>query len=147
MDSSDSARSQTRVYQSATQPTNSAACAGGRQSTSLIKGGGKLVQKEAICPVQAGDIGFMSPIFVVPKSDGLWRPVINLKSLNQYVRAPHFKLESIKLVKGLIQEGDWLTKLDLKDAYLTFPVYQAHQKYLRFQWQDQQWQFKVLPLV
>ena len=105
----------------------------------------KLVQKEAICPVQAGDIGFMSPIFVVPKSDGSWRPVINLKSLNQYVRAPHFKMESIKLVKGLIQEGDWLTKLDLKDAYLTLPVYQAHQKYLRFQWQDQQWQFKVLP--
>ena len=72
MDSSDSARSQTRVYQSSTQPTNSAACAGGRQSTSLIKGGGKTSTKEAICPVQAGDIGFMSPIFVVPKSDGLW---------------------------------------------------------------------------
>ena len=87
----------------------------------------------------------MSPIFLVSKSDGLWQPVINLKSLNQYVRAPHFKMESIKLVKGLIQEGDWLTKLDLKDAYLTLPVHQAHQKYLRFQWQDQQWQFKVLP--
>ena len=23
------------------------------------------------------------------------------------------------MVKGLIQEGDWLTKLDMKDAYLT----------------------------
>ena len=45
MDSSDSARSQTRVYQSTTQPTNSAACAGGRQSTSLIKGGGKTSTK------------------------------------------------------------------------------------------------------
>ena len=37
-------------------------------------------------------------------------------------------MESIKLVKGLIQEGDWLTKLDLKDAYLILPVHQAHQK-------------------
>ena len=99
----------------------------------------KLAQKEAICPVQVGDIGFMSPILVVLKSDRSWQPVINLKSLNQYVKAPHFKMESIKLVKGLIQEGDWLTKLDLKDAYLTLPVHQAHQKYLRFQWQDQQW--------
>ena len=45
VDSSDSARSQTRIYQSSTQPTNSAACAGGRQSTSLIKGGGKTSTK------------------------------------------------------------------------------------------------------
>ena len=105
----------------------------------------KLAQKEAICPVQAGDIGFMSAIFVVPKSDGIVAICDKFKIPQPICGAPHFKMESIKLVKGLIQEGDWLTKLDLKDAYLTLPVHQAHQKYLRFQWQDQQWQFKVLP--
>jgi len=71
--------------------------------------------------------------------------VINLKALNQYVIAPHFKMESIKSVKGLIQKGDWLTKLDLKDAYLTVPVHPGYQKYLKFHWQGQQWQFTVLP--
>ena len=54
-------------------------------------------------------------------------------------------MESIKSVKGLIQKGDWLTKLDLKDAYLTVPVHPGYQKYLKFHWQGQQWQFTVLP--
>ena len=44
--------------------------------------------------------------------------------------------------KGLMQEGDWLVKLDLKDTYLTIPIHSSHQ---RFQWQSQTWEFKVLP--
>ena len=54
-------------------------------------------------------------------------------------------MESIRSVKGLIQKDDWLTKLDLKDACLMVPVHPCHQKYLRFRWQDQLWQFVVLP--
>ena len=57
-----------------------------------------------------------------PKPDGTWRPVINLKSLNRYVVAHHFKMETIRTVKGLIKPRDWLLKLDLKDAYLTVPT-------------------------
>ena len=67
----------------------------------------------------------------------------NDKPLNVYAVAPHFKMESIKSVKGLIQKDDWLTKLDLKDAYLM--VYLCNQKYLRFCWQEQLWQFVVFP--
>ena len=32
---------------------------------------------------------------------------------------PSLQMESIRTVKGLIRPGDWLLKLDLKDAYLT----------------------------
>lgn len=54
-------------------------------------------------------------------------------------------MESIRTVKGLIQPGDWLVKLDLKDAYLSVPIHPSHQKFLQFQWGGQTWQFKVLP--
>ena len=64
-------------------------------------------------------------------SNGSWRPVINLKSL-RHVITHHFKMESIRTVNGLIQEGDWLMKLDLKDAYLTVPICQDHQEFLKF---------------
>ena len=104
-----------------------------------------LAAKEAIQLVADDSEGYTSPIFLVPKSDGSWRPVINLKSLNRYVITHHFKMESIRTVKGLMQRGDWLVKLDLKDAYLTVPIHSSHQKYLRFQWQGQTWEFKVLP--
>ena len=87
-----------------------------------------LAAKEAIQPVLDNREGYTSPIFLVPKSDGSWCPVINLKSLNRYVVTRHFKMESIRTVKGLMRKGDWLVKLDLKDAYLTVPIHSSHQK-------------------
>ena len=102
----------------------------------------ELAAKGAITRVQEDGREFVSPSFIVPKSDGTWRPVINLKSLNRYVAT---QMESIRKVKGLVKRGDWLLKLDLKDAYLTVPIHPDHRKYLRFQWQGQAWQFRVLP--
>ena len=81
----------------------------------------------------------------VPKSDGSWRPVINLKELNRYVVHHHFKTEGIRMLQGLIQEVDWLVKLDLKDAYLTVPITSNHQKFLCFWWDRQPWEFSSLP--
>ena len=54
-------------------------------------------------------------------------------------------MESVRTAKNIIQAGDWMVKLDLKDAYLTVPMYQEHWKFLKFQCQNQTWQFKVLP--
>ena len=106
----------------------------------------ELEAKGAISRVQEDGMGFVSPLFLVPKPHGTWRPVINLKSLNRYVVAHHyFKMETIRTVKGLIKPGDWLLKLDLKDAYLTVPIHQNHRKYLCFHWHGQTWQFQVLP--
>ena len=106
----------------------------------------KLVAKEAIEPVDTlSQATFISPMFVVPKSDGSWRPVINLKSLNQHVRARHFKMESIRTAKGLLCSGDWMVKLDLKDAYLSIPMHSSHRQYLAFRWRGRLWMFKTLP--
>lgn len=97
----------------------------------------ELARKQAISPASSTG-GFSSPMFLVPKPDGTWRPVINLKSLNKHVITHHFKMESIRTIKGLMQKGDWLLKLDLKDAYLTVPIAQEHQ------WQGRSWKFQVL---
>ena len=48
--------------------------------------------------------------------------MINLKDLNQFLAFHHFKMESFQTAKDLIQEGDWMIKLDLKEAYHSFPV-------------------------
>lgn len=85
-----------------------------------------LASKCAIRPVAPHSPGFYSPVFLVPKSDGSWRPVINLKELNRHVVHHHFKMEGIRMLQGLIQEVDWLVKLDLKDAYLTVPITSNH---------------------
>ena len=87
---------------------------GGRQVTSNTKG------------------GFVSSIFLVDKKDGGRHPVINLKNLNSFVDFQHFKMEGIHMLRDLLKKGDFMVKLDLKDAYFTVPVWIGHQKYLRF---------------
>ena len=104
-----------------------------------------LAAKEAITSCGDDDDGFFSQLFLVPKSDGSWRPVINLKGFNKFIITRHFKMESVRTVKAIIQKGDWLLKLDLKDAYLSVPIHADHQKYLRFRWENRTWQFRTLP--
>ena len=48
-------------------------------------------------------------------------------------------------VKRSFKEGDYMVKIDLKDAYLTVPIWQNHQKYLRFLWRDSLLEFACLP--
>ena len=103
-----------------------------------------LIQKRAIEEVDSKG-GFYSPLFVVPKKDGGWRPIINLKRLNAYLKVSHFKMESIMSLRDTIYKGDHMMKIDLKDAYLTVPIVKHHRKFLRFQWQGRNYQFKTLP--
>ena len=105
----------------------------------------KLLQKQAISQVEASPGEFLSPVFLVPKADGSWCLVINLQNLNSHIAQHHFKMEGIRTVKGLMRKGDSLTKLDLKDTYLSVPMNQLHTHLLRVQWQSQIYQFDTLP--
>lgn len=98
------------------------------------------VERAASCIDQ-----FLSPFFVIRKSSGGWRFILNLKRLNKYILAPHFKMENWKTVVRLISPGDFLASVDLEDAYLLVPIHQEHRKYLRFRFQDQIYQFTALP--
>ena len=49
------------------------------------------------------------------------------------------------MVQDLIEKDYYLCKIDLKDAYLTIPVNQNDQKFLRFIWKGNLFQFQTLP--
>ena len=72
-------------------------------------------------------------------------PVVHLKPLNRNIPYEHFKMEGIHMLKDLLKTGDYLVKIDMKDAYLTVPIWHKHQKYLRFLWKDNMWEFACLP--
>ena len=104
-----------------------------------------LQQKGALKQVQPEADQFLSNLFLVPKRDGTSRPVINLKGLNGFLQYTHFKMEGIHLLRDLVQPGDWLGKVDLKDAYFVVPIWKGHRKYLRFLWKDTLLEFACLP--
>ena len=105
----------------------------------------ELLSKGAIVETQLTPDSFVSQIFLVEKKGGGQRPVINLKALNQFVRVEHFKMESLHLLPDLLQSGDWMVKMDLKDAYLQVPITPNHQPLLSFQWEEKYYMFTCLP--
>lgn len=82
--------------------------------------------------------------FVIKKHLGGWRFILNLKRFNEYIIGPHFKLENWKTVVQLLSPGDFLVSIDIQDAYLHIPICPEDKKYLRFRFQGQLYQFKVL---
>ena len=105
-----------------------------------------LLQKKAIIEVSTPtSMGFYSHLFLVPKSDGKWRPVIDLSALNAFLSPPRFKMETARSVRNSFLQGDWAVSLDLTDAYLHIPIHQASQRYLRVAILQKVYMFRALP--
>lgn len=105
----------------------------------------KLLEKGAVKEVGPVQGQFISSIFTVPKRGGASRPVVNLKPLNKFVIRRRFKMESMATLRELLKENDWMTSVDLKDAFLSVPIHSAHRKLLRFRWQGRLYEFQCLP--
>ena len=103
-----------------------------------------LVLKGAIKEIIDDSEGFICSLFVIPKDIGGFRPIVNLKPLNKFIRYEHFKIENLQSVCFLLREGDCMVKLDLKDDYLTVPIHPSHQKFVRFGWKGRIYQFLCL---
>jgi hypothetical protein len=62
------------------------------QEVSLLLNKGAIEEIQPITPL------FYSSMFVIPKKNGGSRPVFNLKKLNNYIQASHFKMETLQEV-------------------------------------------------
>ena len=77
---------------------------------------------------------FVSNIFTIPKKNGGNRPVIDMRGLSRLVEYTPFRMEDISLLKPVLKQGDFMTKHDSRDAYLTLQVDNKLRIYLRFCW-------------
>lgn len=97
---------------------------------------------EYCCPIEGQ---FISSYFLIKKPNGEDRFILNLKKLNTFIQAPHFKLEDHRTVLKLLNKGYFLSKIDLKDAYYLVSIREKDRKYLRFRFNNILYQFKSLP--
>ncbi len=106
-----------------------------------------MLQKQAIERVtsQHRSTGFFSRLFLVRKKTGGWRPIIDLSQLNKSIVSTHFKMETLDKVRLCLNVGDWVTSLDLTDAYFHILIHPQSRRYLRFAFQGVVYQFRALP--
>ena len=107
----------------------------------------ELLRKGAIesVPGAAQLRGYYSFYFLIPKKDGGFRPILDLRKLNQFLKVFRFRMLRTVDVLQSVSAGDWFTCIDLKDAYFHVPVAPHHRQFLRFAFRGQAYQFRVLP--
>lgn len=107
----------------------------------------ELLSIGAISPCQPSHDQFLSSYFLVPKPNGKNRFILNLKQLNKFIDAEHFKLEDLRTAIKLVSENSYMCTVDLKDAYFLVSIHKDFKKYLRFQFGDNNeiYEFNVLP--
>ena len=110
-----------------------------------------LLDKRAIEELDLASLspGFYSRIFLVRNKDGDWRPVFDLKSLNQFVRKEKFKMTTPRVVTNALHHGYWVVSVDLKYAYFHIPIHKKSRHLLRFAVETDDglrvFQFRALP--
>ena len=88
---------------------------------------------------------FYSRLFLVPKPHQRWRPVIDTSRLNTFLHVEKFKMETPESIRTSLVPGEWVSSMDLLDAYLHIPIHPNSRKYLRFCHRSQVFQFTSLP--
>lgn len=87
----------------------------------------------------------ISPVFLVKKSDGSFRLILNLKRFNERVAYEHFKMENLAFATQMITKDCYMASVDLRHAYYSVPVKHTFRKYLKFRWKGQLYQYTCLP--
>ena len=103
-----------------------------------------LIAKSVVELAPLPSLGFYSWFFVVWKTSGSWRPVIDLSTLNLFVDVSHFQMETIQSVLLSVRQDDWMASIDLKETYLQVPVYLDSLHFIRFVAQGRVYQFSAL---
>ena len=117
-----------------------------QRQSNLLEALYRLMNKNAVETVaNQNSLGFYNWLFLVPKPNNRWRPILDLSTLNTFLNTETFKMETPETTRTSLQLGEWITSIDFKDAYFHIPIHSQSRKYMRFHIQGQSYQFKALP--
>ena len=87
----------------------------------------------------------VSPLGCVPKRNGKFRLITDLRTLNSFCSPPRYKNEDVRDVASVLKPNDKFISLDIKDGFYHIPVYPLDREYLGFFWSGVYYRWKVLP--
>ena len=89
--------------------------------------------------------GWLSNMFLVPKKDGGFRMILNLKPLNKFIKYSKFKMDHVEQILQLIEPHNVLCSLDISSAFSHLYLLPEHQKYVCFEWKGNFYEYQCLP--
>lgn len=95
-----------------------------------------------VSPTQSRD--YLSHLVLIEEPTKV-RPILDCTRINTQIQCQHFKMEGVPALRELIQEGDWMTKIDLKDAYTVVPIHHSSRQFLSFEHRGVVYQYTSLP--
>lgn len=89
--------------------------------------------------------GFLSRLFLIPKTNGKLRQIFDLRRLNYFLNPRKFHVINQAQIPVFLQAGDFLGKLDLSQAYFHIPIKESHRRFLAFGYANELFQMTSLP--
>lgn len=87
----------------------------------------------------------VSPLGCVPKRNGKYRLITDLRNLNSFCSPPRYKNEDVRDLASILKPHDKFISLDIKDGFYHIPVHPLDREYLGFCWSGVYYRWKVLP--
>ena len=88
---------------------------------------------------------FASPLFLVPKSSGGQRVIIDLSPLSKHILCPTFRMQDATKLRSCIPCHCFFTSIDLSEAFHHIPIHPRFQKFLSFFHDNNLYFFEALP--
>jgi hypothetical protein len=104
-----------------------------------------LLQQGIIEPAFPSDRAFVSHMFLRPKPDGSFRPILNLSGLNEFTIYRHFKMDHLSTVMTLLPQNSYMSSIDITSAYFALPVRLRDRDLLQLQFHGRRYRYTCLP--
>ena len=99
------------------------------RNSHLLEALHQLIDKNAVELVETPtSLGFFNRLFLVPKSNNNWRPILDLSKLNLFLKVEKFKMETPETIRTSLQQGEWVTSIDFRDTYFHIPIQEQSQE-------------------
>ena len=97
--------------------------------------------------IEDSDSPWSSPLLLVPKKDGSWRPVVDYRQLNKLTVSQPYPVPMIKeLLMDINRNSTIFSSIDLKSGFLQLPLHPDSRQYTAFSTQSGHYHFLVTPM-
>ena len=94
---------------------------------------GEMLQQGILEPAFPSRRAFVSHLFLRPKSNGTFRPILNLSNLNEFTVYRHFKMDHLCSVMQALPKASYMASVDITQAYHSLQIRSRDRDLLQLQ--------------